>query len=377
MLRGRVALLAIAVVGEGQMLGAGQIARFAVRVWDTVDVCGRRECVLVVDVTPPVESQDSLMGFNLAIRFDPEKLVFHTLLTSGTLAEAMDQRGFNASYGEIRAYAFTLTRTISGARPLVAFLGDYRQECPDTTSVQLLYVEFNEEFERRRTVVVDTTPVPVYARVMELPSRVMRTKASDHEWQIQEEDTALWWELRVGYDSSLSLRIAQTVVDGLPRWVQVHGVATVDSSAVRAWERRDSALMVTWRPSPNVGIRVGLSVIERKSDTALLQAWTYPLDSCSCITQWTRDSLRVVNSAVVSVPFVTESGHKIVWFANSSFSVGVGERLELYDLLGRLFYSKEAQGERHRISLQGVPAGIYLGRWHRAGGVYPVMVIVQ
>lgn len=366
----------VALCGMGQVL-TGQTARLALRVLDTVDVCGRRECVLIVNISA-VQPRDSLMGFNLAIRYNPEKLVFHTMLVSGTLAEGMEQRSFSVLYGEIRAYAFTLTHLISGAKPLVAFLGDYRQECPDTTTVQLQYVEFNEEFERQNTVVVDTTPVSVYARVVDSPSRTLLTQSLLREWRASRPDTMCSWAIRVAYPSALPLRSVATVVTGLPPWIRVESVVASGGTELQAWERGDSVLSVKWRPQQQgAELVVTLSADVQQRDTVILGVLSYPLDSCPCLTRWVGDSLVVI--AVPSQPSTVSEGiQRIVLRSTGVFCLEPGEQLELYDFSGKLLRYAQAEGQRYCVDFQGLPVGLYVGRWQQARGILsPVAFIVE
>ncbi|MDW7997303.1 MAG: hypothetical protein RMJ46_06475 [Bacteroidota bacterium] len=364
-----IAVLGMAVVAKA----AGDTARISLRVLDTVDVCGRRECVLTVEAGT-VRPQDSLMGFNLAIRFNPEKLVFHTMLTSGTLAEAMDQRGFGAPYGEIRAYAFTLARIVTGAKPLVAFLGDYRRECPDTAVLQLLYVEFNEEFERRKTVAVDTSPVTVVASVADIPDRTLQTRASPREWRITEFDTTLAWSVSVDYDTAFRLSAAMTSVVGLPQWLSVDSLAVVGAT-LGSWEHVNNALTITWEPQAGAQIVLWLRARERKKDTATLRVVTQPLDSCTCLTRWSWDSLLVLNTPMGSSGISQRQPYVV--FLSSQLCVEPGERVELYDLVGRLLWRVVGENTRRCVCLRGFPAGTYIGRWHRIGEHIPVVFVVQ
>lgn len=354
-------------------LGAGDTARVSLQLLDTVDICGRRECVLVVNISP-VYGRDSLMGFNLAIRFNPEKLVFHAMLTSGTLAEGMEQRGFGAPAGELRAYAFTLTRTVSGAKPLVAFVGEYRLLCPDTVGVQLRFVEFNEEFERRRTVVVDTLPFSAVARAVDAPGRLLRTRALLREWRV-ETDTVTVLPLEVEYDSTLRLVAAQTVIAGISDWLSIEEVS-VGGGVLYGWEQEGGSVVVSWAPQQGRSqLVLRLRVRERKADTAVLFSVTEPSDSCSCVTRWEGDTTRVVNTPSVSV--AEQAAERSLLSADGHLCLEPGEGLELYDLLGRERLREMALERQRCILLRTLSPGVYIGRWHRFGESLPVVFCVQ
>lgn len=355
---------------------AADPARFWLQVLDTVDVCGRRECVLVV-AADPISARDSLMGFNLAIRFNPEKLVFHTMLTIGTLAEAMEWRDLGVRGDELRAYAFTLASPVFGAKPLVAFLGEYRHECPDTTAVQLAYVEFNEEFERQRSVVVDTAPVPVVAAVRDMPGRVLQTRLQERHWEISGTDTVATLTAVVEYDTTLRLGEAVTEMDGLPSWLAVDTV-TVVGGILQGWERSGHGVTVRWASQGRVQVRFMMRVTERVADTALVRVETRPVNPCACLTRWSGDSLRAVNTARDTVPTHVVQVQEQRWYERSSLlCLEAGERLELYDLQGRLCWREEAREGRRCVQLAQLSEGVYIGLWQRRGGSVPTVFLVQ
>ncbi|MCS7176136.1 MAG: T9SS type A sorting domain-containing protein [Candidatus Kapabacteria bacterium] len=309
--------------------------------------------------------RDSLMGFNLAIRFNPEKLRFHTMLTAGTLAELMEQRGFSAPHGEIRAYAFTLSRTVAGSRPLVAFLGDYQLKCPDTTHVQLQYVEFNEEFERRRVVVVDTLPKTIEARILDAPTRILGTQVTPSEWRVTEVDTVFTLSVRLDYDTAHELGRVATYVVGMPHWLRF-----VDASSDSVtWEQRGDTGVVRWTAEHGDPLSLSFAVVERRSDTAVLYFSTVPLEPCACVVRWSVDSVNIINTTPVGVLGQGE-------IVGETFPCGEpGEEAYLYDLQGRLL-SRQVVGYGHRcLDLSGLPRGVYILQYR--GKAYPIVHIHQ
>ncbi len=328
-----------------------------------VDVCtSPRECVLVVDVGA-VAASDSLLGYNLALRYDPEKLLLHTMLTVGTLSEAMPNRDFSARYGELRAYAFTLTRPVWGQKPLVAFLGEFRLECPDTAEVQLLWAEFNEEFERQRAVSLDTTPVYVRAVVAQRPERELRTELQERSYEFTAPDTLLPLRATVRMPAAVRLQRLQTVVQGLPSWCAIEQTelmggtlegTVIDSAGIRSLWRPDTARgEATW----TWGLRVRFPE-PRDTIVAQVTVVTMPVDSCACITRWSGDTvrLRVLPKPVaVTLP---------------SFEQEELQRAWVYDVLGRCWVYASSKAELQR-QLDRLPRGVYLLQWQPTRGSLP------
>ncbi len=328
-----------------------------------VDVCASpRECVLVVDIGA-VAARDSLLGYNLELRYDPEKLLFHTMLTVGTLSEAMPNRDFSVRYGELRAYAFTLTRPVWGQKPLVAFLGEFRPECPDTAEVQLLWATFNEEFERQRAVSVDTAPVYVRAVVSQRPERELRMQLQERSYELTAPDTLLPLRAMVRVPAAVRFQRLQTVMQGLPSWCAIEQAElvggaleeiTTESVEVRYLWRPDTArgeAMWTWRlrvrfPEPRDTVVAQVTVV------------TVPVDSCTCITRWSGDTVRL---RVLPKP---------VAVALPSFEQGELHRAWVFDVLGRCWAYASSKAELRR-QLDQLPRGVYFLRWQLTGGSLP------
>lgn len=117
---------------------------------NVVDICGnKKSSVIVVIDIGEITKNDSLAGYNFEINYNPEKLKFHTALTSGTLTEGIQVKDYNfADTGKFYGYALKTTSLIEGNKPLIAFLGDYIGNCPDTAFVNISFIEFTEYFKK-------------------------------------------------------------------------------------------------------------------------------------------------------------------------------------------------------------------------------------
>ena len=115
-----------------------------------VDICGnKKSSVIVVIDIGEITKNDSLAGYNFEINYNPEKLKFHTALTTGTLTEGIQVKDYNfADTGKFYGYALKTTNLIEGNKPLIAFLGDYLGNCPDTAYINISFIEFTEYFKK-------------------------------------------------------------------------------------------------------------------------------------------------------------------------------------------------------------------------------------
>ncbi|NLO19780.1 MAG: hypothetical protein GX121_07900 [Ignavibacteria bacterium] len=116
-----------------------------------VDVCGNKKnsVIVYIDIGNILKS-DSLAGYNFELLYNDEKLKFNTALATGSLTEGISAKDFNfADPGKIFGYALKTNGLIEGNKPLIAFLGDYKGDCPDSAFVNISFIEFTEYFKKK------------------------------------------------------------------------------------------------------------------------------------------------------------------------------------------------------------------------------------
>ncbi len=152
---------------------------------NNIDICDNstnaRDLTIYIDLGA-ITSADSLVGFNYEIKFDPNVIRFNAMLDMNTLSEFLDTKSASfQSDGKIIGYAlnFNSIAPISGNRPLVAFAGTYIGDCPDTTTIEISYIEFNEWFKLN---VNNYLPVSIEAYVYPKTDRTLIIESVDSVW---------------------------------------------------------------------------------------------------------------------------------------------------------------------------------------------------
>lgn len=99
-----------------------------------------------------VDKADSLFGYDFELKYNPDLIKLTAPLYFNTLTEYMDEKNisFIQDSGSALGYGLSMSiyNPVFGNRKLVAMRGDYLGNCPDTTFVDLNYIEFTEEFSR-------------------------------------------------------------------------------------------------------------------------------------------------------------------------------------------------------------------------------------
>jgi len=96
---------------------------------------------------------DSLMSFDIFLKYDTTKLVFTDMLNTGTLSAQMSDLGPvwrpKDPGGFCYAGGASILKNAKGNIPLIAFQGVFKGQCGDTTTVSLDEASFNTEFKRQ------------------------------------------------------------------------------------------------------------------------------------------------------------------------------------------------------------------------------------
>lgn len=121
----------------------------------TINVCSLKsdQKFLIYVNIGEIYFSDSLMSFDIFLKYDTTKLVFTNMLTTGTLAAQMSDLGPvwrpKDQGGVCYAGGASILQHARGNLPLIAFQGQFKGACGDTTSISLDEVLFNSEFRRQ------------------------------------------------------------------------------------------------------------------------------------------------------------------------------------------------------------------------------------
>ncbi len=119
-----------------------------------INVCGNRKEALILVEIGPVARSDSLIGFDFEVSFDSTKFKFSpvpiTISTMAEFFEFVNIRQDPLDKSILTGYGVNLSfRPVAGNGRLIGFIGDYiGPECPDTSIINFVSINFNEEFKR-------------------------------------------------------------------------------------------------------------------------------------------------------------------------------------------------------------------------------------
>lgn len=308
----------------------------------TANVCGDRQVVVTINPNAPLSVNDSLLLFEFAIRYDPQKLQFIAPLFIGTIAENADYQGSGAiDSATIRIWAFNVLRPLRGDGPLCGMLFRYRSECADTTSIAFAREpEKNPEakitYGRLGRALIEAVESPGINRSLtaQFPHGLIQCQTNQAQ--------TIQWYFSIAPGTRLRQWQWYLVARGP---LQIEHVALAEEDSLQLELESISPTMVRAQissPSPIAPRRIPLecSVVLRSTDTATLWVEMLP-PLCACVGTVQSDTVTVVSAPLGGVN--AEKENVIYWHWNGSWWELCGSdaqlaELTIWDHVGRCLY---------------------------------------
>ncbi len=282
-------VLPLILIISVQPLLAQTTATISVYAVDTVDVCGVDKRVVVAVSLGQVLKSDSLLYFDIELKFDQTKLKFDQILTSGTLSEqftGLPTQGYFAGKGVVRATGGNIQDIpVFGDKPLIAFLGKALSTCSDT--IEIAISDFDIEFKRPIT---DTLKTKVIVREGQSLKRFVSLQSSEDSLFFNDSVTTQKIDfsinassgtrlqegvLKVDYDQS-SFKISQ--IEAVTPDIQILKVDTITGGVEISFKILDTSTAVVRKIS---------AIFKREKDTneiSFVHGFLKDINSCSCIS---------------------------------------------------------------------------------------------
>jgi hypothetical protein len=303
---------ALMVAASTNVIGQRRPLDCSVKVFAPVDVCSGDSSFIVTIECGPLSAVDSLLLYDISVRFPASKVSFKQVLYQNTLSENLETKGYGSrDTGVIRVYGFNITRFLSGSKPLVALLFKHAAGCADSIEIGFSSLpEFNPE---AKVYVRETRSALVPFSRTDDKKRSLTFQFSNDTIVLREGTssftTGLSWMLNGGARAnsfSFKIRSAGEVridsisheqrhlvddsVDGGSRLLQIRGRSGRSISSDSITLHCSTSEMV----STNLGI---------------LEVSDFYVDTCSCTSSYAPDSLKVNRQVASGVENHVEGFH--------------------------------------------------------------------
>jgi hypothetical protein len=341
-------MLLSAVAGE-ELIAKYQAKIDILKDIDVCDSTAKERLIFMVNIGE-IKRSDSLLGFDLAIRYNPNKIKITNYLTGNTLSSVFEEKSFSLGLdsGIISGFALTFNFNLkppSGDSILIAFSAEWIGNCEDTTNLEILELNFTEEFKKE----LDTTfgTGVVYGYPFALPERTAKMKVDKPIITLKDNqnDFKLNYSVTLPqtyYTESLILEYLSSNI------IKINDVVSSDMNAeVVSVENNKIAL----RLKNNVTkFNLSLNCNYLLKDT--LTGYKFYINKmlysdCSCILSVSSDSI-IVNkdSTFVSVKEIFGSNVKLESDCLIMDNADLGiENIAMFDLLGRKVIEYNTQDE--------------------------------
>lgn len=342
---------------------------------NTIDVCGdksKKQIIITVDLGY-IAFSDSLFAFNFELNYNQNKIKLHSALYLNTLSEFFDFKEVGFDKGLVRgtlAVNFSAPQ-VAGNKPLIAFLGDYLLDCPDTTFVNASYFEFTDEFQKDITGYKSAL---VEGTVVSKPDRIVKTAFDRYMINNFDDDSLQKLKIRYSYGGknkieNLVLNIA-TDKDDLFEIKDVRSLT--DKIVVDTLIRESGKMTVRTRVLDSINSldAFEIDVLEKikRTDTAKILVKTSIEDSCSCIVQ-------IIDTNAVLTSFKKQDTLNVIDFESQmrrevrivqneldiDNEEGYLRDISVYSVQGQLVMRQESDGSsRQKLKLDRLNNGFYI-----------------
>ncbi|MBS1561947.1 MAG: hypothetical protein JSS89_10105 [Bacteroidetes bacterium] len=362
------------------------------RMVNTCSSASDRKFLIYVDLGE-IYFSDSLMSFDIFLKYDTTKLVFTDMLTTGTLSAQMSDLGPvwrpKDPGGICYAGGGSILQPAKGKQPLIAFQGLFKGGCGDTTSISLDEVIFNDEFRRRSWSGTSGTIMTV--------ARGTATNEIAAVFDRQQFITR-------GKDSIISIPLHVKTPDLINAVVECEiqmvgsvafGIDTIyalrDDSTFQLIEKKvfNDTTKIKWRTQARssqteymINVR---SLTNEKDRTATIDATIQVIDSCYCRVALNTDTTRFCS--IRNVPVLTSVFESVVDEGSAWCTTGGGdiiiqslhgqpESVEVFTLLGERI-PFVLRGDQQTMVITGVllPNAPVLIRMQHGGEIRSKMVM--
>jgi len=340
----------------GWDLSAQSPINVEIKTVSNVDVCGNKQFQIYIQ-TDEIYASDSIVGFDLFIGFNPEKIQLDQLLSGNTISGQLQSAGTDASLtinklvtGEVWiSGAFLVDRRfLKGKQPLLALSGRYLKNCSDTTSITVLqYTPAYYDFRTAPEII--TKDLVLKAEVTE-SGRRLSTYVVEDSLIFKVQDSLKGLQVYLSNDDILQTK----ELEWIAKIENPEAIDIVEVESVQPNVRIDTVLLQDSQKVIQLSLLGQVEVtkpslelkIKRKSiDSAVIKInlSITPKSECTCITKVLNDSLVIkVLPQPVSIDEMPTLLNEVK--IESSFSNGkfvlyspnaVFQRVEVYNVLGQ------------------------------------------
>lgn len=340
----------------------------------TVDLCSNDSTFLLTGSIGEVFFSDSLMYFDITLKYDTSVLRPTQGFPQGTLAGQLDFGEDNPAYdlrtrGEIGISAFSISTNAKGNLPLFAIGGYFVGSCHDRDSIRVPYpadyIDFNEEFKRKVTLYTSEIFEAV-ANPISHPD--LGPSFTDHSLQIEYPDSTAQMSVTVNSAGLNGAPVVLTLTNSSTNGIAIDSIAMAAITPDSIVRIDDRTLKIYYVASANAADPVVFVSTRHRNeyDTTTVTASLESHEDCGCIRPTKQDSIKIfTHKQTVSMISDVDEGSATLLMMDDVIEVqgvhGQPGFLTVFALDGAIVYRAVfVESETHvRIPIHDLPHGAY------------------
>lgn len=320
-----------------------------VKTLTNIDVCGNKLFQIFIQ-TSEIYANDSIVGYDLFLGYNSEKIQLDQILTSNTISNQLQNAGSEAILtsnktvqGEIWISGAFLSenRFLKGKQPLIALSGRYLKDCIDTTLISVL--QFNPAYyDFRNAPEIITKDLVVIAELAEA-GRIVSAYVKEDSLEFKKEDSAVTFSIYLSNDDIVRTKNIECKIEFdrkdilivrnielLQPSISIDSIINSDGKTIVHLSRLNNVDKLM--PSLKIDLQrltVDSAVVEAKVELKVKS-------KCTCINKVVNDSLNIkLFQSPVSVQEYDDNFIKYNPIIVSSIS---DEAISLHSNEGRIFH---------------------------------------
>jgi hypothetical protein len=281
---------------------------------DSIDVCGAGKRSLIIVYVQEISVQDSIFGYDIELRYTPDKLYLTDEIFSGTLTEQFaDHKLTFPEPGIARGWAANFSRPITTQQknqPLIAVAGEYRGDCDDTVQVRISAISFSHVQDND---VVDIegsveNEAVVTGYIADKPER--RVQLVSDSSSIHLEDVAVSHPVTLQLKNGIGRNIRSLDIEIAVTNPQQFAIRDIESasSGVEIMESREESnglwfvqLAVPEIWSTELLMKLKIASLANKNDTGTVVVRPVQVSTCGCVSQLLGSSIELQSTEKIEV----------------------------------------------------------------------------
>jgi|GEM_PF-754810 len=343
-----------------------------------IDVCGdkKNKAILLVLDIGKITWSDSLFACNFELNYDSSKVKISSALYLNTLSEFFEFKEISYRSGKIIGVLSVslLGDQVAGDKALIAFSGEYLENCEDTASVNISYLEFTDEFQKDIT---EYKSAIVKGETLDKPDRSLTATLSDYKFDNLKKDSTAEITVRLKtYKIARLKNIDFKLFFDKPDIFEIKEISEINSNILKIDTiiKNDSDILIKTTVNDTITDTAVFKMIVRQSvnlsDTVNLKLTLEDINRCSCITRKYGSSAVLIAGKIeidtLNVVDRTNSDIRGYYDIENNEFVIIDENeneknIEVFDLMGNLITKQNGLfGKKIEIKTDKLSSGLYI-----------------